>query len=462
MKSARTTLLAVLALLFVTVEGGWAATFYVATTGNDANPGTPAQPFRTIARGIFVAIDGDTVQVAAGTYAEHLSIDEDLILQGAGAGQSIIDGSGTGTCITLTGVPATCRVAGFTLQNGAASPGAAAGLTSNGNGSPTISDCTFSNHAGSGTTGLGAFTTDSGNPILLNCSFLNNTVTGINLSGGNLTVTRGTFTNNRGYFGGAMNVENGQLHAQGCTLLNNSSSFLDCQVGQKSSLVSLTSSLIADTTGRSGFYSMVQALARSTIHLDHCTVVAGAADLRCQQQSLLEMRDSILWGTGGPNAGVSLLTNSAAAISYSNLPGGAAGEGNLATDPLFANAAAGNFRLQSTSPCRDSAVVYSPFPISDLDGAPRTMGSGPDRGAYEFWTAASATWFVDKALGNDTTGVGSPGAPYKTVGKAIATATTGARLYVKQGNYSTDRPRITKNLKIYNWLGAGRASIGKP
>src|SRR5437870_12653512 len=32
-----------------------AATYYVVTTGNDANPGTQAQPFRTIARGIAAA-----------------------------------------------------------------------------------------------------------------------------------------------------------------------------------------------------------------------------------------------------------------------------------------------------------------------------------------------------------------------------------------------------------------------
>ena len=35
-----------------------AATYYVATTGSDANPGTQAQPFLTIARGIAVAAGG--------------------------------------------------------------------------------------------------------------------------------------------------------------------------------------------------------------------------------------------------------------------------------------------------------------------------------------------------------------------------------------------------------------------
>jgi hypothetical protein len=41
---------------------------YVATDGSDANPGTEAQPFATIARADAVAAAGDTVNVAPGTY----------------------------------------------------------------------------------------------------------------------------------------------------------------------------------------------------------------------------------------------------------------------------------------------------------------------------------------------------------------------------------------------------------
>lgn len=41
---------------------------YVSTTGSDSNPGTSAQPFRTIAKGSSVATAGTTVHVAPGTY----------------------------------------------------------------------------------------------------------------------------------------------------------------------------------------------------------------------------------------------------------------------------------------------------------------------------------------------------------------------------------------------------------
>ena len=45
-----------------------ATTYYVATTGNDANPGTQSQPFATMTKGISVLQAGDTLYVRAGSY----------------------------------------------------------------------------------------------------------------------------------------------------------------------------------------------------------------------------------------------------------------------------------------------------------------------------------------------------------------------------------------------------------
>src|SRR5438309_2009986 len=46
-----------------------AATFYVAPTGSDTNPGTMGQPFGTMSRGQTAAAAGDTVFFRGGTYA---------------------------------------------------------------------------------------------------------------------------------------------------------------------------------------------------------------------------------------------------------------------------------------------------------------------------------------------------------------------------------------------------------
>ncbi|MDF0675162.1 MAG: right-handed parallel beta-helix repeat-containing protein [Nitrospira sp.] len=53
----------------VTVD---AATYYVATSGSDYNPGTSSQPWRTIAHAARTMIAGDTTYVRGGTYKEGL------------------------------------------------------------------------------------------------------------------------------------------------------------------------------------------------------------------------------------------------------------------------------------------------------------------------------------------------------------------------------------------------------
>src|SRR5262245_21244695 len=56
-------------LLLVGWSPAMAATWYVATGGNDNNPGTQGQPFRTIQRGIDASSHGDTVLVGNGKYS---------------------------------------------------------------------------------------------------------------------------------------------------------------------------------------------------------------------------------------------------------------------------------------------------------------------------------------------------------------------------------------------------------
>lgn len=53
-----------------------AKTYIVATNGNDGWPGTEAQPFRTIKRGINALAAGDTLLVKDGTYVEELDVEK--------------------------------------------------------------------------------------------------------------------------------------------------------------------------------------------------------------------------------------------------------------------------------------------------------------------------------------------------------------------------------------------------
>lgn len=51
-----------------------AATFYVATNGNDSNSGSLSQPFATIDRAVSVVSPGDTVMVRGGVYAQTVNL----------------------------------------------------------------------------------------------------------------------------------------------------------------------------------------------------------------------------------------------------------------------------------------------------------------------------------------------------------------------------------------------------
>jgi hypothetical protein len=64
------------ALVFAACGGGAhaATTYYVATTGNDADAGTLAAPWKTINHAAQVAAAGDTVDVRAGTYPEYVTV----------------------------------------------------------------------------------------------------------------------------------------------------------------------------------------------------------------------------------------------------------------------------------------------------------------------------------------------------------------------------------------------------
>jgi len=52
----------------------WAATYYVSVAGNDAHPGSEAQPWRSIQKAASTAVAGDVVYVKAGTYNEQVVV----------------------------------------------------------------------------------------------------------------------------------------------------------------------------------------------------------------------------------------------------------------------------------------------------------------------------------------------------------------------------------------------------
>jgi hypothetical protein len=105
-----------------------AATYYVATTGSDAGPGTLAAPWRTIQKAADTVAAGDTVLIRSGTYAERVV----LVASGTPGAEitfaaypgevPIIDGTGVAMPDALSGLLdiegiGHVRVRGLRIQN---------------------------------------------------------------------------------------------------------------------------------------------------------------------------------------------------------------------------------------------------------------------------------------------------------------------------------------------------------
>ena len=88
------------------------ATWYVnGVTGDDGNAcKTQTTACATIGHAISLAASGDTIQIAAATYPENLSIPFNLALNGAKAATTIVDGTNTANVFTVgAGISLNCR-----------------------------------------------------------------------------------------------------------------------------------------------------------------------------------------------------------------------------------------------------------------------------------------------------------------------------------------------------------------
>jgi hypothetical protein len=122
--------------------------------------------------------------------------------------------------------------------------------------------------------------------------------------------------------------------------------------------------------------------------LSNCTLVGNSAD------------GSNIARLGGGGANGYVLNNcivcfntapvesnydSSSTLNYScTTPQPTNGVGNITNAPLFVNVAAGNLRLQSTSPCINTGNNAFVTNGTDLDGRLRIAGGTVDMGAYEF------------------------------------------------------------------------------
>jgi hypothetical protein len=197
---------------------------------NSAGACTLADPnCATIQAAVTTASAGDTIQVTAGTYKENVVIGKDITINGAGAAQTVVDGTQTNRVFTINGV--TVSLSGMTVANGKTT-GDGGGV--NNSGTLSITNCIISNNAAesSGIGGVndgGGGIINSGTLAVTNSTIGNNSALqggGIFNNGGTATITNSivsgnTATSSSGEGGGILNSA-GMLNVINSTFSNNS------------------------------------------------------------------------------------------------------------------------------------------------------------------------------------------------------------------------------------------------
>lgn len=217
-------------------------TYHVATCGNDTWTGTsaacagPGGPKATIQAAIIVAVNGDEVAVAPGTYNEAINLlGKTITVRGTdGPEVTIIDGVGLDTSVVTctSGETAATVLEGFTITGGT---GTVRDVFTLGGGmivensSPTVTDCIFTGNnlslGGHAVRGGGMYN-KNGSPTVTRCIFEENSASSgagmFNIASSNPLVTNCSFTNNVGSaFGAGMYNEDSRPTVTDCTFSGN-------------------------------------------------------------------------------------------------------------------------------------------------------------------------------------------------------------------------------------------------
>jgi hypothetical protein len=415
---------------------------YVSLTST--NPETPFNGWSIAATNIQDAINaartGDSILVTNGLYfgtTQHVTVPvfgvvQSRILIPGGLTVSSVNGPGVtaiqgGASVSCAVLESNAILNGFTLTNGVGTPNAFGGSLGGGayclSSNALISDCVICSN--SAYAGAGVY---SG--TLTNCILSNNLATsffgpgGIRYSGGGAYGSQldacflidnialqggGTFncilTNcvlfgniatagaalgaGGGAFGGVLNdcLVISNLAAAACSNVMNNCLIIYNQTGADSPSVAFGSTLTNCTI----CYNTVPA------DSDLDPVVTACVLRNCILYYDLSPQ-FLAYGT------TDILNCCVAETSYYNYYYNNPNFHNLTNAPLFVNPSAGNFQLQSNSPCINSGNNAFVSAATDLDGNPRIAGGTVDIGAYEYQNPASIisyAWLQQYGLPTD-------------------------------------------------------------
>ncbi len=365
-------------------------TFYVSPNGDDANNGSCWRfAKKTIQAAIDAVAAGSTIVVSNGIYAPIATANKAITIQSAnGAHVAIINGGGTNCCATLgDGLlnETSTVLCGFTLTNGYASSFSSGGGACGG----TLNDC-----------------------ILIGNSSLN--------GGGGAhfsTLNNCTLSNNSGSFGGGA----WSCGLNACVLTGNSAGSGGGVYGG-----TLNNCLLTGNSAISGGGASGGSLTNCTLVGNTATFDDGAGVIRAS------LFNCIVWGN--TKEGV---TNDIydCELAYTCSSDGGTDNGCIQADPKFVDAADGDYRLCTDSPCAgigDPSFREVERPMLDVYGNSIYTDGRINMGAY-----GTANIFYVSPDGNDANNGACWALAKKTIQAAIDVAAPDSTIMVTNGIYAS-------------------------
>jgi parallel beta-helix repeat protein len=402
--------------------------YYVATTGSDTTgDGSAGNPWATIGYALNQTVCGDTIKVAAGTYNENIALKGGVQVLGAGSDVTTIQGSGNSSVVTADGVGPSTRLDGFTITGGHAQDGG--GMYNTNGASPTVSNCVFAGNSA-----------DYGG--------------GIRNSDSSPTVTNCTFSGNTAWMGGAMNNINSSPVVTNCIFSGNSAEYGGGMYNTNNSSATVTNCVFsANTAFRGGgmfnYQDASPSITNNIIVSNNASDTGGGIYTSHTASAIIDYND--VWGN-----------------TPDNYYGCSAGANDISQDPLFVDAAAGDFHLQATSPCIDAGNSTAPsLPGTDFEGDPRVVdGNGDgvavvDMGVDEY--AQVEVWVNWEWAGSDpgdsVNGYTFGYSAFAAINDGVAAVASGGTVHVYPGTYDEPTTVITRSLTLISVSGDWRDTI---
>lgn len=407
-----------------TTSGNFINKFHVATNGNDSNPGTISEPFRTFEKGVSVLSPGDTTFVHQGTYDEFLR-------------SGIPSGNSWSSPTTLMAYQTDTVILKPTLQkedaivnmwhyyNDTCKYSILKGIRIDGTNVDTSNGVKISDNAHD-IHFVDCEIKSIGHNDITNAFYVDPS------SDGNILLLRAHIHHNDR---AAIYINKSHTLVEDCDLSYNRSGIFDNSGSNKF----IKNKIHHNTTDGLFISAAYDSVFNNIVWKNEGNGINSAGN-----QGLLYNNTSVQNTSHGFNisGNSNVIKNNISIYSIGSEinDGGSSNvlSNNLTSGyPRFLDTAnaSPNFHLQLASQAIDYGTSLSEI-TTDFDGNSRPVRLTHDAGAYEYQGMAHA-YYVDSASGNDSY-PGTLGLPYLTLYKGISMVNGGDTLYVLKGTYAEE------------------------